>query len=319
MALYVHPENQEILWNIMNQNPYLNSLLSYQSLEQKQEWFKNIIQTFYQQNSHKILDKTQLNQLNKDTLSYMINYAKASPGPSTVESSYLTQKNQRTVETFQTKISTPPIVPDNRADIFNQQFNTRQKEYETMLDKKPPTEPDFKEPLGDGVISNMDELIKRHMEERDAQLLQYAPKPPAFNSIPLHQESPASPIQQLSSTIQPVSNPIQQVSSTIQPVSSTIQPVSSPIQPVSSPIQQVSSPIQQVVTENITIQEENPLEEKVLQLSDKINVLVDEIQVLNKKVDILLNYNSLLYKEAAKKITMSPLITASADDYELGC
>ena len=319
MALYVHPENQEILWNIMNQNPYLNSLLSYQNQEQKQEWFKNIIQTFYQQNSHKTLDKTQLNQLNKDTLTYMISYAKAIPVPSTMESSYLTQKNQRTVETFQTKIATPPIVPDNRADIFNQQFTARQKEYETMLDKKPPAEPDFKEPLGDGVISNMDELIKRHMEERDAQLLQYAPKPPTVPTVPLVQESPPIPIQQESTSIQQESVPIQQVSV--------------PIKQVSVPIQQISVPMQP--SENITIKEENPLEDQVLQLSDKINVLVNEIQVLrlsdkinvlvneihilNTKFDILLNYNSLIYKETAKNIEFKTVITASADDYELGC
>jgi hypothetical protein len=286
MALYVHPENQEILWNIMNQNPYLNSLLSYQSSEQKQEWFKNIIQTFYQQNSHKTLDKAQLNQLNKDTLTYMINYAKAVPAPSTMESSYLNQRNQRTVETFQPKIATPPIVPDNRADIFNQQFTARQKEYETMLDKKPPAEPDFKEPLGDGVISNMDELIKRHMEERDAQLQQYAPKPP---SVPTVQESSATPIQQVSTPIQQVSIPIQQL---------------------------VTTPVS---TENIVLKEENPLEENVLQLSDKINVLVNEIQVLSTKVDILLNYNSLIYKEKAKDVVFKTIITASAEDYELGC
>ena len=286
MALYVHPENQEILWNIMNQNPYLNSLLSYQSSEQKQEWFKNIIQTFYQQNSHKTLDKAQLNQLNKDTLTYMINYAKAVPAPSTMESSYLNQRNQRTVETFQTKIATPPIVPDNRADIFNQQFTARQKEYETMLDKKPPAEPDFKEPLGDGVISNMDELIKRHMEERDAQLQQYAPKPP---SVPTVQESSATPIQQVSTPIQQVSIPIQQL---------------------------VTTPVS---TENIVLKEENPLEENVLQLSDKINVLVNEFQILSTKVDILLNYNSLIYKEKAKDVVFKTIITASAEDYELGC
>jgi len=254
MALYVHPENQEILWNIMNQNPYLNSMLSYQSPEQKQEWFKGIIQTFYQQNSHKTLDKSQLNQLNKDTLTYMISYAKAIPSPSTMESSYLTQKNQRTVETFQPKIATPPIVPDNRADIFNQQFTARQKEYETMLDKKPPAEPDFKEPDADGVISNMDELIKRHMEERDAQLQQYAPKSPTVPAKPIQQESSAIPIQQ-----------------------------------VATPIQQV---VTEQAKENIILKEENPLEEQVIQLSDKITILLDEIQVLNKKVDILLHKNT---------------------------
>ena len=40
MSLFIHPENQELLWNIVNQNPYLVSMLSTQSVEQKQKWFK---------------------------------------------------------------------------------------------------------------------------------------------------------------------------------------------------------------------------------------------------------------------------------------
>jgi len=210
MALYVHPENQELLWNIMNQTPYLKTMLSYQTIEQKQEWFKSVIQLFYQQNNHRTLDKAELNQLNKDTLSYMLNYAKAAPPSNNIESSILSQRNQRTVETFQPKISTPPIVPDNRAEMFNQQFNVRQKEYETMLDRKPPTEPDFKETVSDGVISNMDELIKKHMAERDEVLKQYAPKP--LIPLPENTVEPVKPKENV--TLEP-ENPLEAKVSTL--------------------------------------------------------------------------------------------------------
>ena len=308
----MHPENQELLWNIMNQTPYLTSMLSYQTTEQKQVWFKNIIQTFYQQNSHKTLDKAQLNQLNKDTLSYMVNIVKGAPPPNGAESAYLQQRNQRTVDTFQPKIETPEIIPDNRANIFNQQFSARQKEYETMLDKKPPLEPDFKEPLSDGAISNMDELIKRHLEERDAQLKQYAPKPPV-------------PVAVSVSVPGPVPGPV-----TVPLTASTLTESIPGNIPVAA---QVKEPRQQLAGQaapNITLdpvedpaqeftqKKEDVVDSKIQALSDQITTLVDEIKVLHKKVNILLNYNALLYKDLSQN---TPLVWAdiSGQDYELGC
>ena len=53
MALYIHPENQELLWNIVNQNSFLTAMLSGKTPSQKQEWFKGIIETFYNMNRYK--------------------------------------------------------------------------------------------------------------------------------------------------------------------------------------------------------------------------------------------------------------------------
>jgi len=188
MSLFIHPENQELLWNIVNQNPYLVSMLSNQSVEQKQKWFKSIIESFYNLNAHRNLDKIQLNQLNKDTLSYMIQNIRVAPP---IDNTYLYDRNNRTVNTFidnnkkpieQPNIPTPPIVPDNRSEIFNRQFQERQREYENMLEKKAPEEVNFSEKLEDGVISNMDELIKRQILEREAEYKLYSP-PPIINNV----------------------------------------------------------------------------------------------------------------------------------------
>jgi hypothetical protein len=188
MSLFVHPENQELLWNIVNQNPYLVSMLSNQTMEQKQKWFKSIIEMFYNLNSHTNLDKTQLNQLNKDTLSYMIQNIRVAPP---IDNNYIYDRNNRTVNTFidnnkkpieQPNIPTPPMIPDNRSEFFNRQFQERQREYENMLEKKAPEEVNFSEKLEDGVISNMDELIKRQIQEREAEYKLYSP-PPITNNV----------------------------------------------------------------------------------------------------------------------------------------
>jgi hypothetical protein len=188
MSLFIHPENQELLWNIVNQNPYLVSMLSTQSVEQKQKWFKSIIESFYNLNAHRNLDKIQLNQLNKDTLSYMIQNIRVAPP---IDNNYMYDKNNRTVNTFidnnkkpieQPNISTPPMIPDNRSEMFNRQFQERQREYENMLEKKAPEQVNFSEKLEDGVISNMDELIKKQIQEREAEFKLYSP-PPITNNI----------------------------------------------------------------------------------------------------------------------------------------
>jgi len=192
MALYIHPENQELLWNIVDQNSFLTAMLSSQSPAQKQIWFKGIIETFYNMNKHKTLDKSQLNKLNKDTLAYMIQMVRAAPP---LDSRFMLERNSRTVNSFIDKppsnpitasanasanasaIATPPIIPDNRSELFNLQFQNRQREYETMLEKKAPAEVNFSEKIEDGVISNMDELIKRQLQEREEEFKLYSPPP----------------------------------------------------------------------------------------------------------------------------------------------
>jgi hypothetical protein len=98
---------------------------------QQQEWFKNILGTFYQQNMNV---KYDLRQLNKDTISYMINLLKQN-----------TEKQES----------------------YTRQFVDRQQDYDKMIKKELPPEPNFKEPLGDGVIENMDELLKQQMKQRE--------------------------------------------------------------------------------------------------------------------------------------------------------
>jgi hypothetical protein len=46
-----------------------------------------------------------------------------------------------------------------------------------MLEKKAPAEVNFSEKIEDGVISNMDELIKRQLQEREEEFKLYSPPP----------------------------------------------------------------------------------------------------------------------------------------------
>jgi len=172
MALYVSAQNQKLLWDVLHKNPLISQVFPNPSQQrQKEEWFKSVIQLFYEQNKYRNIKVRELNDVNRETLIYMTTKLREYLAPRA-------QTNTPIATPTNTNISTPPIVPDNRQDFFNQQFSARQKEYEQMNEKKIPETIEFSDKLEDEPISNMEDLIKQHMRMREDELKQYAPPPP---------------------------------------------------------------------------------------------------------------------------------------------
>jgi hypothetical protein len=158
----------------------------------------------------------------------------------------------------------------------------------------------------------MDELIKRHLEERDAQLKQYAPKPP----VPVPGPVPAST---LTETI-PGNIPIAAQAPTqvqTRPPSGQAAP-NITLEPVQETVQETVEESAQESARELEQKKENLVETKILALSNKVTMLVDELQLIHKKIDILLNYNAIIYKDLSQN---TPLVWTdiSGQDYELGC
>lgn len=168
--LYIHPQNQQLLWNILLKTPLFNQI----NTQYREHWFKNIIQLFYEKNT--IIDNPQSLQLiNKDTIQYMIHVLK--------------QMNQPMEEPVKEPLYAPLSAPmsnslqyiskaegmERKQELTNNIFMQRQKEYEKMFEKPAVPELNFKENLDDEPISNMEELVERHRREREHELTQYAP------------------------------------------------------------------------------------------------------------------------------------------------
>ena len=66
MSALIHPENQKIIWNIVNSNIYVNDFFQKHSHVSKEQWFRYIIEKFYMQNEGRNLSIDELNILNKD-------------------------------------------------------------------------------------------------------------------------------------------------------------------------------------------------------------------------------------------------------------
>jgi len=198
MSLYVTPENQKLLWSVLHKNPLIAQVFSANQIQQKELWFKTIIENFFNQYRFKTLSKRDLQQLNQDTLNYMIqqlreHLSKSQPPKQTV--SVPSSPN--------IMIDTPPIPQNNRQDVFNNQFQQRQKEYEQMSEKKAPDTIDFRDKVDDEPISNMDELIRTHMQMRENELKQYSPPPPNALPVPT-QDVPSQPNNNITTEIKEI-------------------------------------------------------------------------------------------------------------------
>jgi hypothetical protein len=79
--------------------------------------------------------------------------------------------------------------PDKKQEYYDQQFNARQTEYNSMLNKPTPPEVNFREKEEDTAISNMDELIRQHMAQREHELKQYSHPPPTITQPPVNIKS----------------------------------------------------------------------------------------------------------------------------------
>ena len=170
MSLYVVPENQELLWNVISKNAYIQDFFAPYNPEKKNEWFKTIIRTFYERYKMQKLTVADLNYVNKETIAYMIQNVREQINQPVVKTTAPTQATPSYQPANSYAIPTPPIVPDTRQDIYAKEFEQRQQEYANLNKKVAPANVNFTEKADDGVIQNMDELVKQQMQQRAYEL-----------------------------------------------------------------------------------------------------------------------------------------------------
>jgi len=225
MALFIHPENQKILWNAISQSNLFQNLG-----DSRESWFRNAVEQFYKKISGININIELLQKINKDFIQDILKVLKnitlsqtnALPQfyqPSTTPQSTIQQPStaqQSTIQpqsnyqynsnstyynpeqniytnlsqsTHNTNQVTPNInqnisytldsnksasrdyISEKKQDEINSKFTNRLNQYNDLIIKNIPSA-NFKESEMDKPISNMDELVKRHMMERD-QVLQY--------------------------------------------------------------------------------------------------------------------------------------------------
>jgi hypothetical protein len=171
MTLYVNTDNQKLLWNIINKHPKITDYFSNKPSENKTYWFQSCIGYIYENIKYENLTIEKLQHYNKETLKYMLSTIIKQPTINNDlrnEMQYSrTNIEQNMSQTIQHNIP--------KSDLLNQSFAIRQKEYEDMVEKKLPDTIDFRDKMDDEPISNMDEVLRTHLQMRENELKQYTP------------------------------------------------------------------------------------------------------------------------------------------------
>ena len=215
MSLYVVPENQELLWNVISKNAYIQDFFAPYNPEKKNEWFKTIIRTFYERYKMQKLTVADLNYVNKETISYMIQNIREQISQPVAKTTTPTQATPSYQPANSYAIPTPPIVPDTRQDIYAKEFEQRQQEYANLNKKVAPANVNFTEKADDGVIQNMDELVKQQMQQRAYEMSLIPPpigKVSQLASVPVPAQMPMQmPAQTLANTFAQMAPPKLQI------------------------------------------------------------------------------------------------------------
>lgn len=169
MSLFIHPDNQSLLWQMLHKSPLLSQVFppGSPSIGRKDDWFKRVIQAVYDSLPVQI-SKEDLYTINKETLRSMLKELQQKVG------------------------KVEPVYSRNgpKQEAYNDTFSTRQKEYETMFAKPVVPEVNFNENIKDEVITGetMKDLIQKQIKERELDVKQFAPPitpflPDSGNSI----------------------------------------------------------------------------------------------------------------------------------------
>ena len=256
MASYVHPDNQQLLWNVLQKTPLVQQFFSNYDVTYKEKWFKSVIQMFYEKNKHMTMDIHMLNQLNRETLSYMLSSIqdRAQPQPQPQP---------------QYNITSLPLA---QPEIVSSEIDFREKEL-------------------DAAIPNMEELVQHHIKQREEELRQYQPPATAPLRVQEPVQSPAAAQIQLEKRPLIIENPaFQNIQFEVEELPGSSQQKKNVSWASDAPvihdsihtIMNVSDDIMERM--NMQHQEINTLRTVVFELTKDIQVLKQELAMVVSKI-----------------------------------
>lgn len=180
MSIYIHSKNQELLWSTMMKVPQFKLQHAHHP-NQIVFWFRNVIGMFYDKYWNVPLQVQDLQTINRETVSYMVQSLQKNMGlPNSFEPAPLSVQSGATFHEVGTllenKTVTRNYMMEQKQAEFTQQFSERQREYDQMLKGPAVQEVDFRMVEADQPIENMDELIQQHMKSRE-EIVKFATPP----------------------------------------------------------------------------------------------------------------------------------------------
>lgn len=178
MSLFVHYDNQTILWETIQQHPYVTIVPP----TQRASWFKQHIQSIYEQAPAawfaSPMTTEKLNHANQQAMQYMIHDLKMMVGAGQ-QPQQPQQQQQQQPSSFDMRIGPSRPMNDRQQGGGEQfkdkslydQFLQKQQDIESMLQNKQVNPIDFKIAEIDEPITNIDELIQRQLRDRELDVV----------------------------------------------------------------------------------------------------------------------------------------------------
>ena len=330
MALYIHPENQELLWKIVNKNPMIQEYFMRYPPNIKETWFKQIVSAFYDKNRNITFNTENLYEINRDTLNYMVQDVKRN-----VEHMQQQQMRPPAQQVPQMPLTGIPGRDDKKEEKFVSQYNQFQNEYYSMFDKKPPDSIDFREKFNDPppISGNMEDMVQKHLRERDEELKKYAPAPFFGGQAGSIQNQGSGSIQNqgsgqgsvpLSGLIQSNSSGLIQSNSSGLIQSNSSGPGSGRLtisqdENVQLTVEEIPSslntfnglknvePPQNGPPESTVKWLDNENANKIQALEQEIVILKNQVLQMSDKVAFLINANQEIFDFSAQRLRMNPI------------
>ena len=298
MALYIHPENQELLWKIVNKNPMIQEYFMRYPPNIKETWFKQIVSAFYDKNRNITFNTENLYEINRDTLNYMVQDVKRN-----VEHMQQQQMRPPAQQVPQMPLTGIPGRDDKKEEKFVSQYNQFQNEYYSMFDKKPPDSIDFREKFNDTppISGNMEDLVQKHLRERDEELKKYAPAP-FFGGQAGQGSVPLSGLIQSNSSGQGSGR---LTISQDENVQLTVEEIPSSLNTFKG-LKNVEPP-QNGPPESTVKWLDNENANKIQALEQEIVILKNQVLQMSDKVAFLINANQEIFDFSAQRLRMNPI------------
>ena len=182
----------------------------------------------------------------------------------------------------------PYSVTENKEDRFTAQYDQYQQNYQTMFDKQVPESIDFREKFNEQPITgNMDDLVQRHLRERDEELKRYAPPPFFGGQIAQDKNSTRLTIDPAPENIKIAVDELGQGS---QKESKWTNPV------INNGETRMDPTVKWLDNEN---------SDKIQSLEQEIVILKNQVLQMSDKISLLINVNKDIFDFSAQRLRMS--------------
>ncbi len=167
---FIHPENQTMLWNLLQESPYWKTFAV--NMYETQAWFRGIISSMHELHPH-VGTVEELRAVNSEVITICSKHMKAmsysESGPvNNSEYSYAQQSSE---------MYNPEKLKEKRIAEAQANFDVFQERYNAGLAKPVPPVLNLSVNLDEPKITNMEELVKQHLESRNSLQL------PAWDAV----------------------------------------------------------------------------------------------------------------------------------------